>query len=118
MTAIDSGAVAQGEGAAAPAKPSVDLPADATNWLALIRDCDRQIKDLEEAKALARGHLERMLGDAELGLVDGRPAVHWTVVVSNRFDSSAFKRSRPDLYSEFVAPQTSRRFTLAADGDR
>lgn len=115
MTTTDPGTGVRGEAPAVPDKPSVDLPADATNWLALIRQCDRDIKDLEEAKKLARGHLERMMGDAELGLVDGRPAVHWTIVSSRRLDQKKLKEQAPELVEACTVTQLSRRFTLAGE---
>jgi predicted phage-related endonuclease len=115
MTATDTGAAAPGEGAAAPDKPAVDLPTDAENWLALIRQCDRDIKDLEEAKKLARVRIEQMLGDAELGMLDGRPAVHWTVVASRRLDQRKLKEQAPDLVEACTVTQLSRRFTLAGE---
>lgn len=108
MTAVDAGG---------PAKQQVDLPAEATNWLALIADCDAKIKDLEEIRKIARGHLERMLGDAEVGLVDGQPAVRWSFVSSRRFDQSKFKAAHPDLAREFMVEGVGRRFTLAG-GDQ
>jgi predicted phage-related endonuclease len=115
MTATDPGVVAQGEGATAPDKPSVDLPADALNWLALIRQCDRDIKDLEETKKLARARVEQMMGEAEIGLLDGRPAVHWTVVASRRLDQRKLKEQAPDLVEACTVTQLSRRFTLAGE---
>lgn len=115
MTTTDPAAAVRGEADAAADKPTVDLPTDATNWLALIRQCDRDIKDLEETKKLARGHLERMMGDAELGLVDGRPAVHWTVVSSRRLDHKKLKEQAPDLVEACTVTQLSRRFTLAGE---
>lgn len=116
MTAIDSGTDVRGEAPSVPAKPTVDLPEDASNWLALIRQCDRDIKDLEETKKLARARIEQMLGDAEVGLVDGQAAVHWTVVTSRRLDQKKLKEQAPDLVEACTVTQLSRRFTLAADG--
>lgn len=103
------------EGGITAAKPTVDLPADAENWLALIRQCDRDIKDLEETKKLARARIEQMLGDAELGMLDGRPAVHWTVVASRRLDQRKLKEQAPDLVEACTVTSLSRRFTLAGD---
>lgn len=100
------------------AQSPVDLPADARNWLALIRQCDADIKDLEETKKLARARIEQMLGEAEVGLVDGQPAVHWTIVSSRRLDQRKLKDQAPELVDACTVTSMSRRFTLAADGDR
>jgi predicted phage-related endonuclease len=59
-----------------------------------------------------------MLGDAELGLVDGRPAVHWTVVATRRLDQRKLKEQAPELVEACTVTQLSRRFTLTSDGDR
>lgn len=115
-TTTDTPAGVAGEGDPAggtPAKPTVDLPADAANWIGLIRDCDRQIKDLEEAKAVARKHLEQMLGDNEVGTLDGRPAVRWTFVPSSRVDITKLSANEPEIAERYRVPTVSRRFTLA-----
>ena len=119
MTATDSAAGVAREGDAPAAdKPTVELPPDAANWRALIQDCDAKMKDLEETKKLARARLEQMMGDAELGLIDGRPAVHWTVVSSRRLDQKKLKEQAPELVEACTVTSITRRFTLAADGER
>ena len=39
--------------------------------------------------------------------------IRWTKVLSNRFDSSAFKKSMPELHAQFTKQTESRRFTIA-----
>lgn len=109
----DPPAGASGEGAPSGAnKPTIALPDDATAWLGLIRQCDQQIKQLEESKLVARQHIEKLLGDNEVGLVDGKPVVRWTYVSSTRLDTSKLKAERPEVYEAFCKPSMSRRFTL------
>ena len=43
----------------------------------------------------------------------GEYKVRWKEVVSNRFDSTAFKTMHNDLYSQFVRQTISKRFTIA-----
>ena len=43
----------------------------------------------------------------------GRFIIRWTSVVSNRFDSSAFKKVHGDLYKDFCRATSSRRFTIS-----
>ena len=43
----------------------------------------------------------------------GRFIIRWTSVVSNRFDSSAFKRVHGELYKAFCKSVQSRRFTIS-----
>ena len=47
-------------------------------------------------------------------LTAGRFIIRWTSVVSNRFDSSAFKKVHGDLYKAFCKATSSRRFTISA----
>lgn len=105
-----------GEGAdPGRAKPTVELPTDATAWLGLIRQCDRQIKELEETKAVARKHIEQLLGENEVGAIDGKPVVRWTIVPSTRLDTTKLKAERPEVYEAFCRQSISRRFTLVDD---
>ena len=46
-------------------------------------------------------------------LLVGRFIIRWTSVVSNRFDSSAFKRVHGELYKAFCKAVQSRRFTIS-----
>ena len=40
--------------------------------------------------------------------------VRWTSVLSQRFDSTAFKRAMPDVYRAFTKQVSSRRFSVSA----
>ncbi len=39
--------------------------------------------------------------------------VRYTTVTTNRFDSTAFKKTHEELYSQYVKPTTSKRFSIA-----
>ena len=47
-------------------------------------------------------------------LVAGQYIIRWTSVLSNRFDSTAFKKVLPDLYKAYTKQVASRRFTITA----
>ena len=50
----------------------------------------------------------------ELGLKQaGQYIVRWTSVLSQRFDSTAFKKVMPDVYKSFIKQTASRRFSIA-----
>ena len=38
--------------------------------------------------------------------------VRWTPVISNRFDSTAFKSTHSDLYQQYSKPVETRRFSI------
>ncbi len=39
--------------------------------------------------------------------------IRWTSVLTNRFDTTAFKKVLPDVYKAYTKQITSRRFTIA-----
>ena len=72
----------------------------------------------EQARAEAEAIRDRIKGemlsrDTE-ELIAGRFIVRWTSVLTNRFDSTAFKREHGDLYKDYVKQVSSKRFSVAA----
>ena len=73
---------------------------------------------IEEAKAEAEAlrdeikteKLNRNLEEMEAG----QYIVRYTSVISNRFDSTAFKKVMPDVYKSFTKQTTSKRFSISA----
>ena len=47
-------------------------------------------------------------------LIAGQYIVRWTPVLSNRFDSTSFKKVLPELYQAYTKQVSSRRFTISA----
>ena len=43
----------------------------------------------------------------------GKYIVRWTSVLSNRFDSTAFKKVMPEVYKAYTKQVSSRRFTVS-----
>ena len=62
------------------------------------------IKDSIKAEMSAR-QVEELESDTFI--------VRWTSVLSNRFDTTAFKKEHNDLYKQFTKQVTSRRFSIA-----
>lgn len=46
-------------------------------------------------------------------LTSGKFIVRWTSVLTQRFDSTAFKKALPDVYKAFTKQTASRRFTIS-----
>lgn len=46
-------------------------------------------------------------------LIAGDYKIRYAVVVSNRFDVSAFKRTHADLYGQYLTETKSKRFSIA-----
>ena len=73
---------------------------------------------IEEAKAEAEAirdsiKAEMLERDTE-ELAAGQYIVRWTSVLSNRFDTTAFKRQHGELYKAFTKQTASRRFSISA----
>ena len=46
-------------------------------------------------------------------LIAGQYIIHWTSVLSNRFDSTAFKKVMPEIYKAYTKQISSRRFSIS-----
>ena len=72
---------------------------------------------IEEAKAEAetlRDEIKtEMLNRNTEEMEAGQFIVRWTPVLSQRFDSTAFKKVMPDIYKSFTKQVSSRRFSIA-----
>ncbi len=67
-----------------------------------------------EAEAIRDAIKAEMLDRDTEELTAGAYIVRWTSVLTNRFDSTAFKREHSDLYKTFTKQIASRRFTISA----
>ena len=72
---------------------------------------------IEEAKAEAetlRDEIKtEMLNRGTEELEAGQYIVRWTSVLSQRFDTTGFKKAYGDLYKEYTKQTASRRFSIA-----
>lgn len=72
---------------------------------------------IEEAKAEAEALTDsikvEMLSRGTEELQAGQYIVRWTSVLSNRFDSPAFKKVMPEVYKAYTKQVSSRRFSIA-----
>ena len=77
-------------------------------WEALMEEAKAEVEALRDS--ITAEMLER---DTE-ELAAGQYIVRWTSIISNRFDSTSFKKAYGDLYKSFTKQSTSRRFTISA----
>ena len=72
---------------------------------------------MEEAKAEADAIRDQikaeMLVQETEEMEGGNYIIRYTSVLSNRFDTTAFKREHNDLYKQFTKQTASRRFSIA-----
>ena len=52
--------------------------------------------------------------EAREELIAGQYIVRYTAILSNRFDSTAFKKVMPEIYKAYTKQVSSRRFTISA----
>ena len=73
---------------------------------------------IEEAKAEAEtlrdAIKQEMLNRNTEELTAGQYIVRWTSVLSQRFDSTAFKKVMPEVYKAYTKQVSSKRFSISA----
>ena len=75
-------------------------------WEAIIEEAKA------EAEALRDSIKAEMLQQNTEELEAGTYIVRWTSVLSQRFDTTAFKKSHGEMYKEYTKQVSSRRFTI------
>ena len=66
-----------------------------------------------EAEALRDSLKAEMLEQNTEELEAGTYIIRWTSVLSQRFDTTAFKKSHGEMYKEYTKQVSSRRFSIA-----
>ena len=66
-----------------------------------------------EAEAVRDSIKAEMMERETEELIAGSYIIRWTSVLSNRFDSTAFKKVYGDLYKAFTKQSASRRFSIS-----
>lgn len=79
----------------------------------LLNRYEAMIAELKEQADGIRDDIksEMLARDTETLFV-GQYIVRWTDVLSNRFDSTAFKKVMPDVYKAYARQVASRRFSI------
>ena len=67
-----------------------------------------------EAETLRDAIKQEMLNRDIEELSAGQYIVRWTPVLSQRFDSTAFKKVMPEVYKAYTKQSSSRRFSISA----
>ena len=66
-----------------------------------------------EAEALRDSIKQEMLERDTEELECGQYIIRWTSVLTQRFDTTSFKKAMPDVYKAFTKQTASRRFSIA-----
>lgn len=85
-----------------------------TTKIEALQEWERLMEEAKaEAEAIRDEIKQEMLNRNTEELEAGAFIVRWTSVLSQRFDSTAFKRAMPEVYKAYTKQVTSRRFSIA-----
>ena len=85
-----------------------------TSKIKALKELEALIEEAKaEAEALRDEIKTEMLNRNTEEMEAGQYIVRWTPVLSQRFDSTAFKKVMPDIYKSFTKQVSSRRFSIA-----
>ena len=77
-------------------------------------DWERIIEEAKtEADALRDEIKQELVNRNTEELTVGQYIIRWTSVLTQRFESTAFKKVMPDIYKAYTKQVASRRFTIA-----
>ena len=85
-----------------------------TSKIEALKELEALIEEAKaETEALRDEIKTEMLNRNTEEMEAGQYIVRWTPVLSQRFDSTAFKKVMPDIYKSFTKQVSSRRFSIA-----
>lgn len=85
-----------------------------TGKIEALKDLESLIEEAKaEAEALRDEIKTEMMNRNTEEMEAGQYIVRWTSVLTQRFDTTAFKKVMPDVYKEYTKQVSSRRFSIA-----
>ena len=85
-----------------------------TSKIESLKDLESLIEEAKaEAEALRDEIKAEMLSRDTEEMEAGQYIVRWTSVLTQRFDTTAFKKVMPEVYKEYTKQVSSRRFSIA-----
>ena len=86
-----------------------------TTKIEALKDLESLIEEAKaEAEALRDEIKAEMLSRDTEEMEAGQYIVRWTSVLSQRFDTTAFKKVMPEVYKAYTKQVSSRRFSISA----
>ena len=80
-----------------------------------LRALEELIEEAQTEATNIRDAIKQELLDRDVDTLEvGKFIVRWTSVLSNRFDSTSFKKVMPDVYKAYTKQVASRRFSISA----
>jgi len=91
----------------------IELHEAGNAWLLAYKEAKQKIKEWSEKADIAQEQIKSMLGDAEIGLINGKESVRWTTVESRRLDVKKAREVLPPQVIDLIEIiQSTRRFTV------
>ena len=85
-----------------------------TSKIEALKDLESLIEEAKaEAEALRDEIKTEMLNRDTEEMEAGQYIVRWTSVLTQRFDTTAFKKVMPEVYKQYTKQVSSRRFSIA-----
>ena len=79
-----------------------------------IRNLEELIEEARTEADSLRDEIKQLMLAAETEEMEvGQYMIRYQSIVTNRLDSSAFKKALPDVYKSFMRQSTSKRFSIA-----
>ncbi len=76
-------------------------------WETILEEAEAEVETLKD-------ELKAVMNEQNTEeLVVGTHIIRWTTTLTNRFDTTAFKRKYDELYRAFTKQTTSRRFSIS-----
>ena len=87
---------------------------EVTSKIDALKDLETLIEEAKaEAEALRDEIKAEMLSRNTEEMEAGQYIVRWTSVLTQRYDTTAFKKVMPEVYKEYTKQVSSRRFSIA-----
>jgi len=81
--------------------------------VAKMMELNEQMKAIEKQMDALKEDITNEMTLRDVDVISTKKySASWSVIVSNRFDSTAFKKSFADLYKQFTKVSEARRFTF------
>lgn len=91
---------------------STELDPDTAALVHAYRRAEAEARKWADTKDAIRDMLVAALGSADVGTIDGKPAVRRTVVQSTRLDSKKLHENEPEIYIRYAVPTSTVRVTV------
>ena len=80
----------------------------------LLNKYEAMMEEMKSQAAAIRNEIKAEMDAHDLEeMIAGQYIIRYTSVLSNRFDSTAFKRVMPEIYKAYTKQVSSRRFSIS-----